>query len=269
MKSDEVIEIIVSTMDEGIHRVLDNFRCYIGVNVVVTIIHQISGEKKYDVDTSGFRYFCYFETGLPASRNRGLDNAIGDILIPTDDDVSFDPEFCATIRAAFQRVPDASIITFKANTPEGIPYKSYSDRVFRHSWLSLLRVSSIEICIKKERFISSGVRWDLDYGLGAAFPGGLEVVFLQDCRRANLTMYFDPSFIVCHPVESSGKKFSPSTMRLRGAILSRAFNILTGAILSCAFYARKRKILNASGIGLVVYMKSTFLGIKDYIRWSR
>jgi len=269
VKKSSTIEIVVSTMNEGIYRVLENFKLYLVEDVIVTIIHQITDGRQYSVDISGFRYFAYFETGLPTSRNRGLEHAIGDILIPTDDDVSFDVGFCHAIRTAFEKKPDADIITFKAKTLDGAPYKHYPDRDFRHNWRTLLRVSSIEICLNRETFIASGARWDFDYGLGAAFPGGLEVVFLQDCRRAKLSIYFEPSFIVCHPAESSGKKFTPSTMRLRGAILSRAFNILTGAILSGAFYVRKRKFLKASGIGLPIFLKSTFLGIKDYIKWSR
>ena len=258
MSGDKVVEIIVSTMNDNVYKAISDFECYVADNVVVTIIHQVSNGKEYNIEAEVVRYFQYAEVGLPSSRNRGLENAVGDILLPTDDDVYFESNFTAMIVSAFDEFPNADVITFKAKTPEGEDYKSYPSRSFYHNWRSLLGVSSIEICLRKDSFGENGPRWDPDYGLGAKFPGGLEVVFLQDCRRKLLSMVYYPACIVFHPAESSGKTFTPTTMRLRGAILARAFNVIVGPILAHAFYFKKRAVLSKSGITLLLFSKETF-----------
>ena len=262
------VELLISTMNERIYDVIEHHSSYKNENIIVTIIHQITDGKDYNIEHNKIRYFKMLESGLPKSRNFGLSKSIGEILIPTDDDVIFCDDFYETVTKAFKNNTTADIITFKIITNQGEPaFKNYRSDSFKHNFKTLMNVSSIEICAKRSSLLNNSVKWDDDFGLGSKFPGGLEVVFLQEARRKKLNMYFESSYIVNHPFESSGKVISEKMIILRSAVYFRSFGIIAPFLL-IFFYVKKRSSFSLNKFDFFKYVNLSFKGYKDYKEWS-
>jgi len=163
--------------------------------------------------------------GLSRSRNAILTECSDDaLLVPTDDDVILASDASTIIRAAFEKNPKADIITFKAKNTAGEDFKAtYRQIGFRHNALSIRSVSSIEIVARVEALRRVGLTWDESFGLGGKYGGGLELVFLKDALDRGLGVYYEPSYIVSHPPESSGAVFDERKGYIRGAIACRMY----------------------------------------------
>ena len=94
-KTDEklllVVEIAISTLEEGIHKV-KKILLEERAGLKYLIVHQCSDSSIYDYESifSGrpdVRVIVTNTIGLAISRNIAADNVSGDIIIPTDDDI--------------------------------------------------------------------------------------------------------------------------------------------------------------------------------------
>jgi glycosyltransferase involved in cell wall biosynthesis len=259
-------------MNQRVYQTIDRFSQYASQNVIVTIIHQITDEGDYILAPlkENVRYFNCPSVGLPQSRNYGLNNAIGDFIIPTDDDVTFVNDFFDIVSKSIATHPDADGFSYKIKAEDSKEeFKHYPHQSFKHNSLSLAKVSSIELCISRRFLNDQCLQWDEDFGLGTTFPGGLEVVFLQDCFRKKISLYYEPVYLVLHPLESSGKVVSKGKISLRASIFIRSFGWLKGLVFIFAFYAKKRKMFAEKGIGFFQYNLSSYKGIKEFYLWSK
>jgi len=170
------------------------------------------------------RFLSFDEKGLSKSRNRAIQESNSDIGLVADDDLQYCEGFEEKIQNAFEKYPDADILTFKIVTPDGKPYKNYSDKSFKHSRGSIYRVSSVEIVLKLSSIKSAGLAFDERFGLGATFKSGEETIFLNDAINAGLKIYFVPENIVIHPIESSGKVLDENFFFSKGALVKRLYS---------------------------------------------
>lgn len=174
--------------------------------------------------------------GLSASRNEAIDCATADIVLFADDDVQHIDGFIDVIKHEFERT-GADVITFQIETPDGCAFKSYSPIGFRHNLRTLMRVNSIEIAVRRSSLLEKSLRFDEQFGLGARFPTGEEVIFLADALRSGLVLQYCPVPIVIHPKESSGSNLfrNKSLILAKGAMLGRIFR--WSAPIVCVVFA--------------------------------
>ncbi|MEZ9018106.1 hypothetical protein AB6E79_14380 [Vibrio lentus] len=266
------LEIIVSTMNQRVYQTIDKFSQYASEDVLVTIIHQVTNGSIYDLDIPEGNIRCLNcpSIGLPQSRNFGLKHAMGDFIIPTDDDITLVSGFYSIVKNSIDTHPSAHGFTYKIQAEDSEEeFKHYHNKGFKHNSLSLAKVSSIELCISRQFLNERNLIWDEDFGLGTTFPGGLEVVFLQDCFRKNAIIYYEPQYFVLHPLESSGKIVSKEKISLRASVFLRSFGWLKGTLFILAFYFKKRKMFSDKSISLSQYFVSSLNGIKDFYSWSK
>lgn len=207
-------QVLISTMNPNPER-------FMGYGFSTLVISQNSTEK--EVREENFTFLSFDEIGLSKSRNKALDNATKDIALISDDDLIYCEGFENKIQAAFDQFPDADILTFKIITPEGKPYKNYSSESFKHDRSSIYKVSSVEIVVRIKSLKDAGVKFDENFGLGSKFPSGEETIFLNDAISKGLNLYFVPEYIVCHPLESSGKILDEKYFRSKGALIKRLY----------------------------------------------
>lgn len=247
-------QVLISTVDDRFleRKFSMNFR-HIVIN---QLIH-----KKVSNYTQG-NLFSYNEKGLSKSRNRALENSTADICLISDDDVVYKKNIEDIILNAFAENPDADIITFQVETPEGEPYKNYKDRPFSHSLRTLMTVSSVEIAIRRNRIIKTGLFFDERFGLGPEYPTGEEFIFLSDALRKGLKILYVPIPIVVHPQESSGGAFvnNPKLIEAKGAMFYRVFGSKS-YLISVLFALKKYKMARVS---FIHFFKLMLTGIKRY-----
>lgn len=237
------IEVLICAYNDSIKQVLNRLPASSdGVGFLVS--HQISNETlavDYEADHSSLtarndvQVFATIGSGLSNNRNNALEKSSGKLLLISDDDVEYESGWADSIKKAFSEQSHSDVITFRVNTPEGEPFKNYPSASMLHSKLSLFRVSSIEVVVKRAALVLSEVRFDSNYGLNAKYQACEETVFLSDLRKKNLTLTTSDKVIAIHPKESSGSDYSAaSSCIVRGAVIRRVFG-LVGLPLVLAF----------------------------------
>jgi len=205
--------------------------------------------------------FNYDERGLSKSRNHALDHAEGKICLISDDDLTYKEDIESIILHSFEQHPDADIITFQIETPDGQLRKKYRTKPYWHNKRTVMKVSSVEITFKKSAIDRSHLRFDENFGLGAAFPTGEENIFLSDALDKGLKILAIPIPIVSHPMESSGKNFdSRQLIQAKGALFERIFGLKSYAV-SFLFAYRKYKM---SKFSLFAFYDLMLRGARTY-----
>lgn len=124
--------------------------------------------------------------GISVSRNIAIKNAIGDYIIIMDDDVDFLLDSIERLIKCMDE-DDVDIGTYYHKYTNGKTTKN-KEHSFAHNMLNIANPSSIDICLKRESIIASGVIFDEGFGLGTRYPSGEEMIFLSDCIRSSLKL---------------------------------------------------------------------------------
>ena len=207
--------------------------------------------------------YSYRERGLSRSRNHTLEHAKGEICLLSDDDLEYKKNIESAILEAFDNNPDADIITFQIETPEGEPFNNYSEKQLIHNKRSIMRAASVEIAFKRSSIEEAGLKFDENFGLGAKFPTGEENIFLSDALDKGLNVLYIPEPIVIHPAESSGQDYNdPGLVQAKGAMFERIFG-WQGYGVSFLFAFKKYKESKYSLFGFYSLMLE---GAKNYRR---
>uniref|UniRef100_UPI000CEC6FFE glycosyltransferase family A protein n=1 Tax=Acinetobacter indicus TaxID=756892 RepID=UPI000CEC6FFE len=237
------IEILCSTMHGKVPLSIDK-----GFNQEKMIIVNQCAEDS-DCNNS---YLNFFERGISKSRNRAISNASADICLITDNDVYFDKNILRTIQKSFDDYPEADILTFQIETPEGDRFKNYKKDFFWHNNLSVAKVSSVEIAFRRKSIIEKNLKFDENFGLGSMFPTGEEYIFLSDALKSGLKIGYIPEVIAYHPKESSGGDFKNlSLIEAKGAMIRRVFGFK--GIIVCLFFSLKK--YKSSNMGFNTFFK--------------
>ena len=226
------------------------------------LINQIGDKPDWKSPWPSLRVMHFPESGVSKSRNRALENSIGDYLLIADEDVSMTSSFSEIIQNAFEKYPEADIITFKSQNEKGQSRKSYPDQSFWHDSRSLLKVSSIEIAIRRESLLANPVDFDENFGLGSRFATGEESIFLNDAYEKGYKILFVPEYIVSHPDLSSGRKLDRNKplMKAKGAMFSRMYGWKAYGV--CLLFALKKR--KESGFSMLQNVKLLYEGIASF-----
>lgn len=221
-------QILISTMNNKFHsRKLTLDVPHLIINQITKDIKPVKNEHTINM----------YDSGLSLSRNKALTNASGDICLISDDDLTYIGNIEQSIQQAFNKYPDVDIITFKISKSNGIDYKKYSDQPFYHNMRTLMKVSSVEIAIRRKA-INNNLKFDEDFGLGAKYPTGEEVIFLTDALKQGKSILFYPLNIATHPDVSSGSNYNVDNLaKAKGAMLYRVFS--SKSYLLCLAFAIK------------------------------
>lgn len=259
------IQVLISTYDDSVYRA-GNVLASLPEHVPVLMVHQNPESKKYRYDKifsrTNLTISPISSRGLAKSRNHAISVATGDILIPTDDDVTFMPDAMSAIERAFAERSDAQLISFQALDEDGFGHKAYESDRFRHSLNTIRRIYSIEIAIRRESYSQYGLMWDEDFGLNSRYPGGLEQAYLKNLIDLKLPAYYEPQPIVIHPRIATGYNHSPESGFFRGAVYAKMFGPFAYPLL--AGFAGKNAWRTGSFLGSLKYTKELYRGANDF-----
>lgn len=267
-----MLEVLVTTMNGNIIDLIRDFYPQAG-NVIFQISHQITenSENIYISEVKTFlqerpdvSYYSYFEKGLSQNRNRSMEHSKGDIVLVTDDDIVFKAEAFTTVIKAFLEVKEAVIITFKTEFPDGIKYKNYKSKIFKHTKRSCMRISSFEIAYRRKSIEKAGLKWDERFGLGGdPYTNHMENIFMVDALRMGLNCYFFPKTIVIHPFMNSGFDYNDQLVFSKGAAFARMFG--RWAYVLNLLYAIKKYLAYRKQLGFWKFLIISNKGSKNYL----
>lgn len=206
------IDILICTYNDGIVRCKNVIMPYHPL-ITYKISHQISDDKSHAIpkeiiSRKDITVSQISSSGLSNNRNNCLAMADGDICIIADDDVIYELDDLLGLLRIFEN-DNVDVVAGKIRTYDGQDeYKKYCSSRRKISLLRIGSVSSIEIAFRRNSIIRNHIRFNPDFGLGGRlFPKGEEALFLNECIRNNLKLYYYPITIVKHPKESSGNNF--------------------------------------------------------------
>ncbi|WP_281947362.1 glycosyltransferase family 2 protein [Vibrio parahaemolyticus] len=192
------LTIAVSTVEENLDRALEIFdEDFVeNNNLDLLIVCQGSFSENSLEVVNGINIYYQCERGLSKSRNLAIEKSKGKYIWFLDDDVFLSKEFVFRFVAEEKYDQDLIFGRIKCSNAD-LMYKKYTKkRLKRHD---MLRVSSIEIVVKKDFITERDIKFDLNLGLGATFPSGEENVFLLDCYNHSPVITDLSDVIVYHP----------------------------------------------------------------------
>lgn len=160
------------------------------------IVNQCSYNSEEELSYGGkkIRVINRNERGVGKSRNMAVDNAWGDVVLFSDDDIVYEEDYAARIIQAFRRRQDADIILFNVRVnPERRTY--WTERSKRVHWFNCGRYPTFSAAVRLDRLKESGVRFSHLFGGGAPYSNGEDSLFFMDCIRKGLKVYAVSSVI--------------------------------------------------------------------------
>lgn len=180
------LEVLISCMNQIDSRIIEKTN----INSDTLIINQCNENRynEFNFKNNKIRFISCNERGLSRSRNMALTHSKGDVCLICDDDEILYDNYNTDIIQSFINLPDADIIAFKID----LLNKKYPTKTKKINYLSALKISSIQIAFKRKSITEKKIFFDESLGSGVSKAGGEENMFLYDCLKAGLKIYFIP-----------------------------------------------------------------------------
>jgi glycosyltransferase involved in cell wall biosynthesis len=180
------IEILVSTMNQKDMSLPKKMN----LTTDAIIINQSDRVEREEIiiNNHKIRMHSNKERGLSKSRNRAVENAIGDICLIADDDVTYYDNIEKQITNIVEKNPETSVFIF--NLDKHRPKKLKS---FQLNFLDILKVSSVQIAFKRKAVVDNNIRFLENFGTGSGkVLSGEENIFLNECLKKKLKICYYP-----------------------------------------------------------------------------
>jgi hypothetical protein len=206
------------------------------------------------------------DRGLSKSRNLAISNSSCEFCLLADDDLVYVDNFADKILDQFRINNDASVIVFIV---EGIEkeFKKYHTKQRKLNLYSILKVSSVQIAFKRSDIVNNNIRFKEEFGSGSIFSMGEENIFLNDCLKSGLIIYFVPVKIAdLHLLSSSWfKGFNRKYFHDQGASLT-AFSKSLSLVLIFSFALKKRNLYKGKYSYLTV-IRYMLIGRRKFLKF--
>jgi hypothetical protein len=191
----------------------------------IEIIVVVQGSEPPPVPArADLRYVYLSGTGVTRSRNEVLAVARGRLVLFADDDIEVHLDGVRDLAQAFDVDPALSLAMGEAVDENGALRKRYPRRARDLRVWNAAKAGTIEMMVRRQAVLASGVRFDERFGAGATHHLGDEYIFIVDLLRAGLRCRFFPVVVASHPGTSSGSTFgSAIDVAPRAAVFERVF----------------------------------------------
>jgi glycosyltransferase involved in cell wall biosynthesis len=217
------LEILISTLDEGINNVpamlLEQHE---GFGYVVSWQHSTDKEIALpeELRREDVKVFDLAGRGLSRNRNNCLRHATADICLIADDDCRYTHKQLQAVIDTFENNPDVDIATFRfegEGSSKFYPTESFDLSTFPKGYF----VASIEIAFRRKS-VQENLWFNENFGLGAkVFHCGEEHIFIQEAISQGLTCKYFPITIVKENDSTIciTRDNEPGTLMAHGAML--------------------------------------------------
>ncbi len=149
------------------------------------------GFQKLTRDGHEICIYDFMEKGVGLSRNTALFRADGDILLFSDEDITYDDGYADKILAEFEKHPEADMLLF--NMRVGASRATYHIESYgRVRWYNSGRYPTYSFAVRREKLHRNNITFSLLFGGGARYSNGEDSLFLRDCLKAGLKIYTVP-----------------------------------------------------------------------------
>lgn len=253
-------EVLVSTMNKTDYYQLKK---EMNLNDCVIINQVTNNADLIRAEENDLKFLSFREKGLSKSRNKAINNSTAEICMLADDDMYYLDGYEKAVCKAYNDHLDADMIAFV------VPHDNRkSKKILKEgkvNFLNIMRIQSVQVSFKRKSIIEKNIRFDENFGAGTKYFCGEETIFLNDCRRSGLNIYFVPVEIA--RLKDTGvstwfKGFDKQYFYTRGAIYYRMSKKIY-MILILQFAIRKYKMYK-NECGFFKAIKLMLEGKREY-----
>ncbi len=201
--------------------------------------------------------------GTSKNRNIALEHAEADLLMFSDDDLTFYDGYEQIVLSEFEKHPEADAIRFNVRQIAGRettirPITEFHAATRRN----VTQYGMMGIAIKKDMFEKHGLRFDENFGPGTENSCGEDTIFLQEMLKKKVKLYLSPETIAdIDQTESTwfegyeNEKYFITS----GKVIARAYPILSyGLVIRSAVKCVKNK---KSKLPFMTILKAYYKGV--------
>ena len=159
------------------------------------IANQADRDETITCDTphGEWRMITTATRGVGRNRNVGLDAADGDILLLSDDDVTYRDDMPAQVIQAFADNPQADVIIFGMDmVRDGQVFETRQEPFHRVRVWNAMKYGTYRIALRREALERAHIRFHESFGGGCPFSAGEDSLFIKSCLDKKLHIYAHP-----------------------------------------------------------------------------
>ncbi len=180
------LQILVAAVNEEVNKLADKMN----LETEAIIVNQCDSfdYQQYMHKERLIRCYSMKERGVGLSRNTALMRADEEICLFSDEDIVFYSGYEQLVLSAFEKNPDADIITFNFKVdPSRATYQN--KEAGRIRWYNYGRYPTYAVAARTESLRKANVSFSLLFGGGAKYSNGEDSLFLHDCLKKGLHLY--------------------------------------------------------------------------------
>lgn len=180
------VQVLVAAVDKDV----DALAKQMNLETDAIIVNQCGHYEYKEYEHRGGRLRCFSmaERGVGLSRNTALMHADGELVLFSDEDIRFYQGYGEAVAEAFEKNPDADIITFNFKVDESRA-TYYNIKPHRIRWYNYGRYPTYAVAARRRALHGAGVSFSLLFGGGAKYSNGEDSLFLHDCLKKGLHLY--------------------------------------------------------------------------------
>jgi len=262
----EKVQVLIATMNqENPIKLSDEMRVnnFVMINQITKIV--VAPKDKL---TSKYKIISVKEKGLSRSRNKALLYSDADICVIADDDMDYVSEYESIIKKGYKKYYDADVIAFFIDSDD----KRQLKKKLKEGKLNLfktMKLASWNITFRRNNVIETGIKFDENFGTGTKNYMGEENIFLFDCYRKGLKIYYIPTKIATIRNSESTwfNGYENKYFSVKGRVFFRMSSILW-PILVVQFALRKKQLYKEQ-LSIFHALRLMVRGALDEMRKSR
>ncbi len=258
------IEILISTMNQSNSKELISKMKILDKYIIINQIPNTNIELPKKHMKKNMKFLSYHEKGLSKSRNIAIKNASSDICLISDDDMYYEKNLKKIVLDAYEKYVDADIIVFDVDNEE----KAKRKKILKEGKINLfksMKISSVQITFKRKSIIEKEIKFKENFGAGAKYEFGEENIFLAECLRKGLKIYYIPKKIATlYKDEKStwSREQTEEHYNIQGVVYYEISKKLY-PLLILQFAIRKRNIYKEK-ITMLELIEYMFQGVRKY-----
>ena len=219
---------LVSAVEQNIEELARTMK--LGSDSVITCQCDRDEKGEYEASFGKVIWERLSGRGVGVNRNTCIKNAVeGDILLFSDEDIVYDPNYAEAVAKEYETHPEAEGILF--NVRVGEARRTYWNKDYKRvGYHNYGRYPAYSISVKREVLKKSGVLFPLEFGGGAKYINGEDSVFLHDLLEAGVRLYRSPVCLGEETVRESTwfKGYDDRFFISRGALYVRLYGRMAG-----------------------------------------
>ena len=253
------LQVLVATMHQEDLSIAEkmNIRCD------AVVANQADREERITQETPYGRWqmITTATRGVGLNRNIALEAADGDVLLLSDDDVTYREDMPEQVLDAFAKTPRADVMVFGMEmVKNGKVFEVRKDPYRRlHVW-NAMKYGTYRVAVRRQPLKEKGIVFHQSFGGGCPFSAGEDSLFLKACFDKGLRVYAHPYVLgsCCKDQSSWFVGYNDKYFYDKGVLVRHLFP-RTAYLMALYFGAYFRR---ETSVGLWKRLKLVYAGVR-------